>query len=191
MRVSQKSLVLDAWTALRSVSILVLAFLITTTCAIELQPEDAAENRYQQILADSRLISIWEVNEIHRRFVSRCMKDLPQEVTVQYIGRLGTDNGRLKVKVLEETESQATGLPLSWDVVRDVVVFQFWISTKRTTETVAQCQIDGRPLHVNVSFVDENRDVQAPITALGGASVKGVLQKLASPNRQPAFQKDK
>ncbi|MEX2173729.1 MAG: hypothetical protein WD872_05160 [Pirellulaceae bacterium] len=144
--------------------------------AVEPAIDDEPE---KQILTDSKRISAWEINEFHRRFVALCMQDLPDAVTVQYIGAVATDNGRLKLRV--EDDAQKHRFPLSWHVVRDVVLFEFWISTKKTTATVSKCQIDGRTIYVNVSFVDKDRDVKAPLTALGGASVQSVLQKLALP----------
>ncbi len=156
------------------------SFLLITQVAFAAEPKRDDEVE----LADSRRISAWEINEFHRRFVALCMKDLPEEVTVHYLGTVATDNGRLKHRV-EDVDGQMAGFLLSWHVVRDKVLFEFWISSKKTTATVSQCQIDGRTIHVNVSFVDMDRDVEDPLTALGGASVHGVLQKL-TPSAQPA-----
>ncbi len=145
--------------------------------AAEPVPEDESD---RQILADSKRISAWEINEVHRRFVTQCLKGLPYEVTIQYCGAVATDNGRQSQRV-EETDTRIVGLPLSWYVVRDVVVFQFSVSTAKSAATISQCTIDGRTLYVSVPFVEGNRDVKAPLPALAGKSVHSVLEKMALP----------
>jgi hypothetical protein len=140
-------------------------------------PDDKAEAK---VLADSKQISAWEVNEVHRRFISLCMQELPDEVTLHYLGTVVTDNGRLKQRV-EHPHGHNIGALLSWHVVRDLVLFEFSISTTKSEGTVSQCTIEGRTLYVNVSFVDKNRDIKVPLPELGGVSVQDVVRKLAAP----------
>ncbi|MCL4190973.1 MAG: hypothetical protein KJZ87_04440 [Thermoguttaceae bacterium] len=71
---------------------------------------------------------------------------------------------------------------LHWLVVgRGIVAFDFWISTQPTTETVTDTMIEGQKIFVNVSHVNTNRGLDAPLERLGGLSVRQTLAKLNKP----------
>jgi hypothetical protein len=160
---------------IRLVSIGIVLLLTQLTFAA---PPTSDEDMERQAIADSKVISVAEINEFHRQVVTKCMSELPREVTLQYLGEVATDNGRLAQR-LEEANGRRDQFPLSWHVERDAVVCEFWISTKKVSSTVSQCQVGSRLIYVNVAFVDQNQDVKAPLAALGGESVHGMLQKLS------------
>lgn len=134
----------------------------------ELERLDAQQRKSMQE------ITIRVANLFHKRFIDTCMEALPREVTLQYVGLLGTDNGRLKVRVLTDDVRGS----LKWYVHADVVIFDMWISTMRTKETVAKCVIEKQDIFVNVLFVDGKRGLDDALTELGGRSVRRILSLL-------------
>lgn len=131
------------------------------------------ERLVAQQLRSMRQITIREANLFHRRFIEVCMKELPRTVTIQYVGLLGTDNGRKKVRI--HTDANDVGGSLDWHVQGDLVIFDMRISTMRTKETVAKCEIEGKDIFVNVQFVDGKRGLDDELVELGGRSVKEIL----------------
>jgi hypothetical protein len=67
---------------------------------------------------------------------------------------------------------------LSWHVQADLVIFDMWISTMRTKETVVKYSIENRDLFVNVLGIDGGRGLDEKLPELGGHSVKGLLSLL-------------
>ena len=126
--------------------------------------------------ADSRRITILEANLIHARFIDRCMERLPTGVALEYSGALGTENGGTGLRIIG-----GVGCPLEWAVHKNVVIFSFWISTRRMKETLAKCSIEGKDIFLNVSFVDEARSVDAKLAELGGRSVREVVSAIEKP----------
>ncbi len=136
------------------------------------------ERQVDQQQRSMRQITIREANLIHKWFIERCMDELPRAVTVQYVGLLGTDDGRLKTRVVTDD----VGGSLGWHVQADLVMFGFWISTMPTKDTVAKCSVETKDIFVNVSFVDGNRGIDAKLQELGGHSVKDILLRIEKGN---------
>lgn len=124
-----------------------------------------------------REITIREANLFHKQFVETCMENLPREITLQYIGNLGADNGRHKQRILTD---EVTAV-LHWNVQDHSVRFSFWISTMETKDTLARCSIEKPDIFVNVDFVDGDRSVNQKLPELGNQSVKDVLYYLNLP----------
>lgn len=121
-----------------------------------------------------RYITIRDANLFHKRFIDRCMGQLPDEVTIEYVGLLGTDNGRRKTRIVTDDVLGA----LSWHVQTDLVIFDMWISTMRTKETVVKCSIENRDVFVNVLGIDDGRGLDEKLPELGGHSVTELLSLL-------------
>ena len=100
-----------------------------------------------------REITIRETTLFHMRIVNECMPTLPDNVFVQYNGQLRTDNGRLKLRVHHD---DVVGV-LDWAIHTEFVIFDIWLSSMRTQETVVQCKVGNRNLFVNVVNIESGR----------------------------------
>ncbi len=145
----------------------------------ELPPDVVGFLKQQQ--ADQRQITIREANLFHRHFIDTCMTILPREITLHYSGLVATDHGRLHFQGVSQEIN--VGDPLRWGVAdKDRLgVFDVWISTQRTKQTLAKCTLEGRQLFVNVDFVGFGHGVDDKLPALGGQSVREVLANIEKP----------
>ncbi len=145
----------------------------------ELPPDVVGFLKQQQ--ADQRQLTIREANLFHRHFIDTCMKAMPIHTTLSYDGLVATDNGRLPLQLVSEEIN--VGDPLRWGVGSGdgFGLFEFWISTQHTKQTLAQCTLEGRQLFVNVDFVGFDHGIDDKLPALGGQSVREVLAHLEKP----------
>ncbi len=135
----------------------------------------------KQRAVDQRQLTIREANLFHRHFIDTCMKAMPIHTTLSYDGLVATDNGRLPLQLVSEEIN--VGDPLRWGVGGGdgFGLFEFWISTQRTKQTLAKCTLEGRQLFVNVDFVGFGHGIDDKLPALGGQSVREVLANIEKP----------
>lgn len=147
----------------------------------------ADQRLFDQQQQDERQLTIRQANAFHVRFAETVLPEMPWDVTFQYSGPLY----RIGHQRQAHHNAGRIANTLHWLVVgRGIVVFDFWISTQPTTETVTDTMIEGQKIFVNVTHVNANRGLDAPLERLGGLSVRQTLQKLNGPGplerRNPA-----
>jgi hypothetical protein len=140
---------------------------------------------FEQQESDANRITAHQLNLFHRRFIDKCMSAIPERFEVQYLGLLGTDNGRHRQNIKDHL-----GLPLHWAVQDHVRLFTVWISTKPTEITVAKCILDDVTVYVNVGFVDEDRSPLEKLPELNGRSVRDILIKIGEEAGPPEKAKE-
>ncbi|MCL4190972.1 MAG: hypothetical protein KJZ87_04435 [Thermoguttaceae bacterium] len=138
----------------------------------------ADQRLFDQQQRDERQITIRQANAFHVRFGEMVINELPWDVTYRYGGPLRIVEDRRAAR----RQAGRSGNTLSWLVLaRGIAMFHFWISTQPTTETVTDTMIEGQKIFVNVSHVNTNRGLDAPLERLGGLSVRQTLAKLNKP----------
>lgn len=147
----------------------------------QLTPEESQLVNDQ--MAAAREVSVLQANIIHARFLDRCLEPLPEGVALGYGGMLCREGSRTGQRIVG-----SFGSPVEWDVHKNIAVFSFWVSTRRTKDTLATCSIEGKDIFVNVSFVDENRSVDAKLPELGGRSVREVVSAIERPSAEEKTQ---
>jgi hypothetical protein len=160
---------------------LLLVFLVVgLSCILAFGEQKTPPMSYEQkstIYEEScQTIKLVTANLFQERFVDRCLKNLPNELHLQYGGFLTkyTSPG-------SKLEGEAENSSIVWTVYTDrgpTSCFNFWLSTRPTDETVQHVKIKSDDLYLNVDFVDENRGVDAKLPQLGNRSVRDVLKLL-------------
>ncbi|MCZ2077453.1 MAG: hypothetical protein LC130_20935 [Bryobacterales bacterium] len=143
------------------------------------EAQQLADRRlFDQQQQDERQITIRQANAFHVRFAETVLPEMPWDVTFQYSGPLY----RIGHQRQAHHNAGRIANTLHWLVVgRGIVAFDFWISTQPTTETVTDTMIEGQKIFVNVSHVNANRGLDAPLGGLGGLTVRQTLAKLNKP----------
>jgi hypothetical protein len=149
----------------------------------ELPPDAAAILKQRR--GDERRITIRQANLFHRHFIDACMGAMPEDVKLSYGGVLAAENGRETLKV--ELTIVNLGDTLHWRLASSFGIFSVWISTERTKQTLAKCNLEGQDIFVNVDFVRDSRSVDDKLPELGGRSVREVLSNIEKPGPKPAI----
>jgi len=129
-------------------------------------------------LKTARSLTIYEINVFHARFIDECMEglELDEKILLKYHGMLnkrGAD--REKLQVVEPRDFAGS---VCWTVTKDGVLFRFWISLEKQSDTVTDCKIGDRVVYVNVEFVNRLRTVEEKLPELGNRSIKELLGAL-------------
>ncbi len=134
--------------------------------------------------SDSEQISIEAANRFHAALVWRMMLKMPAELnlSLQYEGIIGFDQGKKG-----GARGPGFGRPLNWNVSRSgVVIFNLAISTRRSPQTHAACQIGKDTVFVSVGGILKDREVnqlalEKRQETLGGRSILEFIKLLESP----------
>lgn len=162
--------------------------------------------------ASAAEIRIREINRFHLALLDRCLERLPEQqkqtLSVHYQGILAKENSRKqKWTVLEGSGVRMGagfrvhgdyGQPLAWTVQDQDTggLFHLWVSISKTAQTVTECVVGEKTLHVNVSGVAtspgimrtfSNREDAAELLnlsrpQLGGQSIVEFLSLLKEKN---------
>ncbi len=133
---------------------------------------------------DSKIITIREAALFHRMIMDRCFHAYqtfdPLEEKRELHSRSPLREVRPRSLVVEGDSGVTSSL--YWDIVspKKFVIFNFWISTKRTNRSMLDVTIEGRKLFINISHVTENQSVDKKLPELDNKSVREFLSPLKS-----------
>lgn len=150
-----------------------------TTSAFSQPPKGAAQPDAKRF---ANQVTVATLNRFHLALVARMMLNMPPDLnlTVQYQGLVGIDNGRQTGIRLHGS----IGSPLEWSVFdENFGVFTIAMSPQRTADTVCTCRMENQIVFVSVSFIRDHETVNAKaldevLPELGKRSVRDVVRLL-------------
>jgi len=144
---------------------------------------------YKRMRQSAKKISLYDACLIHIRLQRTLSKFLPEGTLLRNTGLLSafetTENTTLSdslifgrgQEVIDDEENVAIQ-SIRWILVKDKVIFSFWVSITRTHQSVGSFNFSDKLYYINVDYVYQNGSLDEKLPALGNRSAKETVRLL-------------